>query len=153
MEVISVSGTELVVRIPDDLGTLCSATSGSFRVVLLESNRDATGGSFTINNGYPGYECQVTLTVQNTGDAPLEIHEIEIYPLNGSSGEISVHDIQVLGPEETFPSPWVPGTSLYGLDPGQTLEIIFKVSVLAGAQQNHTYQISGAISARGVDEL
>lgn len=53
MEVISVSGTELVVRIPDDLGNTCAATSGSFKVVLLESNREATGGSFTIRGNNP----------------------------------------------------------------------------------------------------
>ncbi len=53
MEVVSVSGTELVVRIPDDLGTSCGVTSGSFTVVLLESNQEATGGSFTIRGNMP----------------------------------------------------------------------------------------------------
>ncbi len=53
MEVVSVSGTELVVRIPDDLGTLCSATSGEFTVVLLETNQETTGGSFTIRGNTP----------------------------------------------------------------------------------------------------
>ncbi len=53
MEVISVSGTEIVVRIPDTLGTECNPTSGDFRVVLLESNLEATGGSFTILGNSP----------------------------------------------------------------------------------------------------
>jgi len=53
MEVVSVSGTELVVRIPDDLATECSGASGSFKVVLLESNQEATGGNFTIRGNMP----------------------------------------------------------------------------------------------------
>jgi hypothetical protein len=53
MELISVSGTELVVKIPDDLATQCSGTSGAFRVVLLESGLEASGGSFTIRGNSP----------------------------------------------------------------------------------------------------
>jgi len=53
MEVVSVSGTELVVRIPDDLGTSCGTTSGSFKVLLLETNQEAEGGNFTINGNNP----------------------------------------------------------------------------------------------------
>ncbi len=53
MEVVSISGTELVVRIPDDLATQCGGTSGPFRVVLLESNLDTEGGSFTILGNSP----------------------------------------------------------------------------------------------------
>ena len=48
MELISVSGTELVVSIPDDLATECAGTGGSFTVVLLESGLEADGGDFTI---------------------------------------------------------------------------------------------------------
>jgi hypothetical protein len=53
MEVISISGTELVVRIPDDLGTSCSSSSGAFEVVLLESNLATSGGNFTIIGNSP----------------------------------------------------------------------------------------------------
>ena len=53
MQVMSVSGTEIVVRIPDDLGVLCSASSASFKVVLLESGLEATGGNFTIRGNSP----------------------------------------------------------------------------------------------------
>jgi hypothetical protein len=53
MEVVSVSGTELVVRIPADLATSCSSTSGPFNVVLLGSNQEATGGGFTIRGNTP----------------------------------------------------------------------------------------------------
>ncbi len=53
MQVISVSGTEIVVRIPDDLGVSCSTTSGAFTVVLLESGLETSGGSFTIRGNTP----------------------------------------------------------------------------------------------------
>jgi hypothetical protein len=53
MELVSVTGTELVVRIPDDLATQCSGRSGSFRVVLLESNLQTEGGNFTIQGNSP----------------------------------------------------------------------------------------------------
>ncbi len=53
MQVVSVSGTQIVVRIPDNLGVLCSATSGSFKVVLLESGLEADGGNFTIRGNSP----------------------------------------------------------------------------------------------------
>jgi hypothetical protein len=53
MEVISVSGTELVAKIPDDLGVECAERSSSFRVVLLESGLEAEGGNFTIRGNTP----------------------------------------------------------------------------------------------------
>jgi hypothetical protein len=53
MEVISVSGTELVVKIPDDLATECQERGGSFRVVLLESGLEASGGNFRILGNRP----------------------------------------------------------------------------------------------------
>jgi hypothetical protein len=53
MELVSVSGTELVVKIPDDLATECSGSTGPFRVVLLESGLEATGGNFTIIGNQP----------------------------------------------------------------------------------------------------
>ena len=48
LEVVSVSGTELVVRIPDDMGASCSVMGELFRVVLFDSSQEATGGSFTV---------------------------------------------------------------------------------------------------------
>jgi hypothetical protein len=53
MEVINVSGTELVVKIPDDLATECGGSGGSFKVVLLESGLEATGGNFRIVGNTP----------------------------------------------------------------------------------------------------
>jgi hypothetical protein len=53
LEVVSVSGTELVVRIPDELGTACADTSGQFEVILLESNLTTQGGNFTVRGNSP----------------------------------------------------------------------------------------------------
>jgi hypothetical protein len=53
MEVISVSGTELVVKIPDDLATECGGFGGSFTVVLLESGQQTSGGNFQIVGNRP----------------------------------------------------------------------------------------------------
>jgi len=53
MEVISVSGTELVIKIPDDLATQCAGVSGAFKVVLLESGLEADGGNFEIIGNSP----------------------------------------------------------------------------------------------------
>jgi hypothetical protein len=53
MEVISVSGTELVVKIPDDLATECGGFASAFRVVLLESGLETSGGNFRIVGNRP----------------------------------------------------------------------------------------------------
>jgi hypothetical protein len=53
MDVVSVSGTEIVIRVPDDFNDECSPSSGSFRVVLLESDLEAEGGDFTIRGNAP----------------------------------------------------------------------------------------------------
>jgi hypothetical protein len=53
MDVVSVTGTELVVRIPDDLATDCAGGGGSFTVVLLESGLTADGGDFTLVGNSP----------------------------------------------------------------------------------------------------
>ncbi len=68
MEVISVSGTELVIKIPDDLATECSGISGPFDVVLLESGETTSGGSFTINGNSP-----TVLSV-----SPIILQEVEL---------------------------------------------------------------------------
>ena len=52
-DVISVTGTELTLRSPPDLAPTCSDRSGNFRVVLNESNREATGGNYTLLGSDP----------------------------------------------------------------------------------------------------
>jgi hypothetical protein len=53
LEVQSVSGTEILVRIPTDLPVTCSDRTGTFRVRLIESNQEATGGSFILRGNQP----------------------------------------------------------------------------------------------------
>ena len=78
MQVISVSGTEIVVRIPDDLGTECGARGGAFRVLLLESNLETSGGDFTIRGNSPQVLRVTPIIISEadlgTGDADIVIN-------------------------------------------------------------------------------
>jgi hypothetical protein len=53
LEVIAVSGNELVVRIPTDLPPSCGGTTGQFTVTLIDSNLSASGGTFEILGNQP----------------------------------------------------------------------------------------------------
>ncbi len=53
LEVQSVSGTEVLVRFPPDLAVTCSDRTGQFRVKLIDSNQEATGGTFTLRGNQP----------------------------------------------------------------------------------------------------
>jgi len=78
MEVISVSGTELVIKIPDDLATQCGGTGGSFRVVLLESGLEAQGGDFTILGNSPTVLSVNPIILQEDGATPSNLVPDEI---------------------------------------------------------------------------
>ena len=52
-DVIAVTGTELTLRSPTSLAPTCSDRSGNFRVVLNESNREASGGNYTLLGSNP----------------------------------------------------------------------------------------------------
>jgi hypothetical protein len=73
MELVSVSGTELVVRVPDDLATQCSGRSASFRVVLLESGLEASGGNFTISGNTPTVLSVSPVILQEDGAVPSNV--------------------------------------------------------------------------------
>ena len=73
MELTSVSGTELVVKIPDDLATQCGGTGGSFKVVLLESGLDANGGNFTILGNTPMVLSVNPIILQEDGAIPSNL--------------------------------------------------------------------------------
>jgi hypothetical protein len=53
LDVQSVSGTEILVRFPTDLAVSCSDRTGTFRVRLIESNQEATGGTFILRGNQP----------------------------------------------------------------------------------------------------
>ena len=91
MELISVSGTELVVKIPDDLATQCGGTGGSFRVVLLESGLSADGGNFTILGNNPTVLSVSPVILQETGTSPSGLSPDEITVVGqGFSDEVLV---------------------------------------------------------------
>lgn len=52
-DVIAVTGTELTLRSPTSLAPTCGDRTGNFRVVLNESNREATGGTYTLLGSSP----------------------------------------------------------------------------------------------------
>jgi hypothetical protein len=91
MELISVSGTELVVRIPDDLATSCTGTGGSFRVVLLESGQETTGGNFTIVGNSPTVLSVSPVILQEDSGTPSGLNPNDITVVGqGFSDEILV---------------------------------------------------------------
>ncbi len=54
VEVVSVSGTEIVVRVPDYWVSVCGVTDWQFKVVLLEGDElEASGGAFKIVGNQP----------------------------------------------------------------------------------------------------
>jgi hypothetical protein len=53
MNVVSVSGTELVVQVPPDYPAACGSIGGSFKVTLLETGQTTSGGTFTIQGNSP----------------------------------------------------------------------------------------------------
>ena len=52
-DVLAVTGTELTLRSPTSLAPTCADRTGNFRVVLNESNREATGGNYTLLGSNP----------------------------------------------------------------------------------------------------
>ncbi len=53
VEVQSVSGTEIAIRIPLDVQPDCNDQSNPFSVLLIESNREEQGGNFTLLGNTP----------------------------------------------------------------------------------------------------
>lgn len=53
LEVQSVSGTEILARFPLDVPSPCERRTGQFRVRLIESNQEATGGSYELLGNNP----------------------------------------------------------------------------------------------------
>jgi len=91
MELISVSGTELVIRIPDDLATSCTGTGGSFKVVLLESGLETEGGDFTIVGNTPTVLSVSPIILQEDGGSPSGLDPNDITVLGqGFSNEVLV---------------------------------------------------------------
>jgi hypothetical protein len=84
LEVQSVSGTEILVRFPDDLPVECSDTTGQFRVRLIESNQEATGGTFTLRGNQP-----TVTSVEDADDGDVFV---------GEGSDIIIHGADFLPP-------------------------------------------------------
>ncbi len=73
MEVLSVSGTELLVRVPVDAPPSCVNITGEFTVTLLESAQAATGGAFTFLGSTPQIYGVNPIFVSENGGGTLTI--------------------------------------------------------------------------------
>ena len=67
LEVLSVSGTEILARIPIDTPVVCAPIAARFSVTLLESGRQAIGGAFTYLGNTPQIFGVDPIFVQETG--------------------------------------------------------------------------------------
>jgi len=82
-DVIAVTGTELTLRSPPSLAPTCADRSGAFRVVLNQSNMEATGGNYTLLGSNP------TITSVD----PIFVDEIDFG--NGVvPGEIDIYGVR-----------------------------------------------------------
>ena len=70
LEVVSVSGTELVVRMPDSSSDPCETIDAEFLVTLLESGLTTIGGDFRFLGNQP-----LVLSV-----SPITLHEVTVPP-------------------------------------------------------------------------
>jgi hypothetical protein len=78
MDVKAISGTEIVVGFPDNTAPVCNQVTGTFTVSLLESNRSATGGSFTLLGNKPlvtGVEPAIVQSQDLDNDDPDHVEE------------------------------------------------------------------------------
>ncbi len=79
-DVIAVTGTELTLRSPTSLAPTCADRSGNFRVVLNESNREATGGNYTLLGSNPTVTSVDPIFIDEIGGgAGTAPSEIDIY--------------------------------------------------------------------------
>ncbi len=107
MNVVSVSGTEIVLQIPPNLDGDCDGEEGAFKVVLLESNLEAEGGNFKLRGNTPFVISvspiqvapgdDIVITGQNFADAVfvdigtsrIDSNDVEVQ----SSSQIDVYDL------------------------------------------------------------
>ena len=79
-DVIAVTGTEITLRSPPSLAPTCADRTGSFRVVLNESNREATGGTYSLLGSNPTITDVDPIFITEIGSgAGTDPSEIDIY--------------------------------------------------------------------------
>jgi hypothetical protein len=149
MELISVSGTELVVRIPDDLATQCTGRSGSFRVVLLESGQQTTGGNFTIVGNTPTVLSVSPVILQETGTTPSGLNPNDITVVGqGFSDEILVSVGTWIAPSGQVDRVSDSTIDITGLPGPDDLGITFDTSICTdtGTGQTGQRQVATAVA-------
>jgi hypothetical protein len=99
LDVVSVSGSEVLARFPSTMDVTCGERTGNFRVSLLESQNEATGGSFTLLGNNPtvvdvrtqdgdvfvgelGGESATIFGVNFTSDVLVEINNVSLVTSN-----------------------------------------------------------------------
>ncbi len=122
-DVIAVTGTELTLRSPPSLAPTCSDRTGSFRVVLNESNFEATGGNYTLIGNNPTITSVDPIFVEEfdfgNGVTP---GEIDIYGVRFADDllvqinnfTIAPNDTEVISPEHIHISQ-IPAPNDFGL--------------------------------------
>jgi hypothetical protein len=117
LEVVSVSGTELVIRIPDELGTACADTAGAFEVILLESNQRTQGGNFTIRGNSPLVTSVDPIIFQETAVGNLDPESMTINGLYFSeASQVVIGNLSVLSTNVTVESENSIDVDLAGVD-------------------------------------
>ena len=80
LNVVNVSGTELVVQIPTDWEPTCGDSNGTFTVTLLRTNQTATGGNFSI-----------------LGNTPLVLSVSPVILAENSFGDLDPDSLTIIG--------------------------------------------------------
>jgi len=107
-DVIAVTGTEITLRSPPSLAPTCADRGGSFRVVLNESNREATGGNYTLLGSNPTVTSVSPTFITEIGlGTGVDPSEIDIYGVRFSDNllvsinnyTVDTNNVTVVSPE------------------------------------------------------
>jgi hypothetical protein len=122
---------------PPDFDKDVASCSGSLEDTDTPPDSLADHFAFTIDNGYPGYECTFNLTVHNAGNVTLTITGIDIH----SSAPATEVAVAVSQPA----TPWTLAPDDESAGGNDEVVVVFKVTLLQGATPNTSYDITGAI--------
>lgn len=101
--------------------------------------RDGTGWYIEILNGYPSYECWVTVDIHSLGTIPVHVYQPLWDPFPSPN-------------ELTFRSDCWDGMEYIQLHQGDTAYCTFYFHVEQGALQNYEYYFHGWVEARQFNE-
>lgn len=99
-----------------------NVASCDIQVERLDEEGDPIKLLVTLNNTYPGYTVDVTLTIDNIGTIPVKLYQSSI----SGSGIISA---SLIIPEDTQ------------IDPGSSADYILRITIPQEAEENSTYSL------------